>query len=208
MSAAKQNGSRADFDWAQIKRRMADVAAVLERSATPVGEAKTAILKARAKALARELQHQEHQIYEQLEVIEFVLAYERYALEVSYVREVHPLKEITALPGTPAFVAGIVNVRGQIVSVIDLKRLFELPDKGLTDLNKVIILKNGRMEFGLLVDAVVGVHRLPVRDIQPPLPTITGARAGYVQGVTGQRVSVLDARKILSDPAIVVRADS
>lgn len=208
MSAAKQNRSRADFDWAQIKRRMADVAAVLERSATPVGEAKTAILKARAKALARELQHQEHQIYEQLEVIEFVLAYERYALEVSYVREVHPLKEITALPGTPAFVAGIVNVRGQIVSVIDLKRLFELPDKGLTDLNKVIILKNGRMEFGLLVDAVVGVHRLPVRDIQPPLPTITGARAGYVQGVTGQRVSVLDARKILSDPAIVVRADS
>lgn len=208
MSAAKQNESRADFDWAQIKRRMADVAAVLERSATPVGEAKTAILKARAKALARELQHQEHQIYEQLEVIEFVLAYERYALEVSYVREVHPLKEITALPGTPAFVAGIVNVRGQIVSVIDLKRLFELPDKGLTDLNKVIILKNGRMEFGLLVDAVVGVHRLPVRDIQPPLPTITGARAGYVQGVTGQRVSVLDARKILSDPAIVVRADS
>lgn len=208
MSAAKQNGSRADFDWAQIKRRMADVAAVLERSATPVGEAKTAILKARAKALARELQHQEHQIYEQLEVIEFVLAYERYALEVSYVREVHPLKEITALPGTPAFVAGIVNVRGQIVSVIDLKRLFELPDKGLTDLNKVIILKNGRMEFGLLVDAMVGVHRLPVRDIQPPLPTITGARAGYVQGVTGQRVSVLDARKILSDPAIVVRADS
>lgn len=208
MSAAKQNRSRADFDWTQIKRRMADVAAVLERSATPVGEAKTAILKARAKALAREPQHQEHQIYEQLEVIEFVLAYERYALEVSYVREVHPLKEITALPGTPAFVAGIVNVRGQIVSVIDLKRLFELPDKGLTDLNKVIILKNGRMEFGLLVDAVVGVHRLPVRDIQPPLPTITGARAGYVQGVTGQRVSVLDARKILSDPAIVVRADS
>lgn len=208
MSAAKQNRSRADFDWAQIKRRMADSAAVLERSATPVGEAKTAILKARAKALAREPQHQEHRIYEQLEVIEFVLAYERYALEVSYVREVHPLKEITALPGTPAFVAGIVNVRGQIVSVIDLKRLFELPDKGLTDLNKVIILKNGRMEFGLLVDAVVGVHRLPVRDIQPPLPTITGARAGYVQGVTGQRVSVLDARKILSDPAIVVRADS
>lgn len=208
MSAAKQSGLRADFDWAQIKRRMADSAAVLERSATPVGEAKTAILKARAKALAREPQHQEHQIYEQLEVIEFVLAYERYALEVSYVREVHPLKEITALPGTPAFVAGIVNVRGQIVSVIDLKRLFELPDKGLTDLNKVIILKNGRMEFGLLVDAVVGVHRLPLRDIQPPLPTITGARAGYVQGVTGQRVSVLDARKILSDPAIVVRADS
>lgn len=207
MSGVHKNAPRAGFDWAQVKRRMADAAAVLERSVTPVGEEKAAILKARAKALAREPQHQDHQVYEQLEVIEFVLAYERYALDVSYVREVHPLKEITALPGTPVFVAGIVNVRGQIVSVINLKRLFELPDKGLTDLNKVIILKDGQMEFGLLVDAMVGVHRLPLSEIQPPLPTITGARAGYVQGVTGQRVSVLDARKILSDPAILVRAD-
>lgn len=205
MSAAKENGPRTGFDWAQIKRRMADAAAVLERSATPVGEEKIAILKARAKALAREPQHQDHEVYEQLEVIEFALSYERYALDASYVREVHSLKEITALPGTPAFIAGIVNVRGQIVSVIDLKRLFELPDKGLTDLNKVIILKNSQMEFGLLVDAIVGVHRLLLRDIQPPLPTLAGARAGYVQGVTAQRVSVLDARKILSDPAIVVR---
>lgn len=207
MTAANESGPRASFDWSTIKRRMADAAAVLERSAAPVGEAKTAILKARAKALARELQHRDHQVYEQLEVIEFALAYERYALEVAYVREVHSLKEITALPGTPAFVAGIVNVRGQIVSVIDLKRLFELPDKGLTDLNKVILLKHGQMEFGLLVDAVIGVNRLPSSDIQPPLPTIAGARAGYVQGVTRQRVSVLDARKILADPAIVVRVD-
>jgi purine-binding chemotaxis protein CheW len=206
MSAANQGGSRASFDWSKIKRRMADVAAVLERSAAPVGEAKAAILKARAKVLAREPLHQDHRAYEQLEVIEFALAYERYALEVAYVREVHSLKEITALPGTPAFVAGIVNVRGQIVSVIDLKRLFQLPDKGLTDLNKVIILSNGHMEFGLLVDAIVGVHRVPLRDIQAPLPTASGARAGYVQGVTAQRVSVLDAQKILADPAIAVRA--
>jgi purine-binding chemotaxis protein CheW len=207
MSAASESGSRASFDWSRIKRRMADAAAVLERSAAPVGEAKTAILKARAKALARELQPHDHQVYEQLEVIEFALAYESYALEVAYVREVHSLKEITALPGTPAFVAGIVNVRGQIVSVVDLKRLFQLPDKGLTDLNKVIILSNGRMEFGLLVDAIVGVHRVPLRDIQAPLPAVNGARAGYVQGVTAQRVSVLDARKIIDDPQIAVRAD-
>lgn len=198
---------RVSFDWPKIKRRMADAAAVLERSAAPVGEAKTAILEARAKALARELQHQDRQLSGQLEVIEFVLAYERYALEVAHVREVHSLKEITPLPDTPAFVAGIVNVRGQIVSVIDLKRLFQLPDKGLTDLNKAIILKSGHMEFGLLVDAVVGVHRVPSSDIQAPLPALSGARAGYVQGVTAQRVSVLDAQKILADPAILVRAD-
>jgi purine-binding chemotaxis protein CheW len=206
MSAANQGGPRLIFDWSKIKRRMADAAAVLERSASPVGEAKTAILNARAKALARE-PHHDHQVYDQLEVIEFALAYERYALEVACVREVHSLKEITALPGTPAFVAGIVNVRGQIVSVIDLKRLFQLPDKGLTDLNKVIILSNGDMEFGLLVDAIVGVHRLPLRDIQAPLPSVNSAHAGYVQGVTAQRVSVLDARKILADPQIAVRAD-
>lgn len=207
MSAANDNGQRPVFDWVRIKRRLEDAAAILERGAAAVGEGKVEILRARARALAREPQRQDHQVYEQLEVIEFVLAYERYALEVGFVREVHPLKEITPLPGTPGFVAGIVNVRGQIVSVVNLKRLFELPERGLTDLNKVIILNDGEMEFGLLVDAVVGVRRLLLRDLQPPLPTLAGARAGYVQGVTQQRVSMLDAQKILSDPALLVRAE-
>ena len=118
------------------------------------------------------------------------------------------MHELTPLPGTPLFVAGIINVRGQIVSVVDLKKFFDLPAKGLTDLNTVIILSDGHMQFGLLADAVAGVRRIPLLEMQPPLPTLTGIRQEYLQGVTGQRLVILDAAKILADPRVIVREEA
>jgi len=193
---------RRPIDWTTVRQRMERVRAALDDAAVATPEEKAAILKARARALAREpveAQRPERS----LDVIEFMIAYERYALESAYVREVHPLKDLTPLPGTPAFVAGIVNVRGRIVSVIDLKQFFDLPRRGLTDLNRVIILDNGQMEFGLLVDAVTAVQRLGLDDIQPALPTLTGVRTDYLHGVTAQRTIVLDAAKILADRQII-----
>ena len=103
-------------------------------------------------------------------MLEFSLAYERYALETAFVREVYPLKEFTPLPCTPPFVLGIISVRGQILAVIDLKRFFNLPEKGLSDLNKVIILRRGGLEVGLLADAVSGVQAIPGLRSRPPCP--------------------------------------
>lgn len=202
--AAKYSGGAAHtgIDWGQILSRLALAAAALESVAKPDAARKAEILKARALVLAREPLQALPSGYN-LEIVEFALAYERYALASAFVREVHPLRDITVLPGTPAFLAGIVNVRGQIVSVVDLKRLFDLPPRGLTDLNKVIILDDGKMVFGLLVDAVVGVYRLLLEDIQPAVPTLTGVRAQFVQGVTAQRMIVLDAAKLLADPTMV-----
>jgi purine-binding chemotaxis protein CheW len=166
------------------------------------GETKR-ILKARAEALARE-PAQAQAAGDDIEVVEFVLAYERYALETRYVREVCPLENLTPLPCTPAFVLGIVNVRGEILSVIDLKKFFELPEKGLTDLNKVIVLETENMLFGILADAVPGVRRVPVDEIQPSLPTLTGVREAYLRGVTAERMVILDADKLLADERIIV----
>jgi purine-binding chemotaxis protein CheW len=187
------------FDWAAIRKRMDDSLAAL---AEPNAADKAKILQARAKALSREVQR-DRPLQQFVEVLEFMLAYERYALDTAFVREAHPLKDITALPGTPAYVAGIVNVRGQIVSVIDLKRFFDLPSRGLTDLNKVIILDDGQTSFGLLVDAVVRVHRLELDAIQSTPPTLSGVRSNYLLGVTAQHTIILDALRILSDPNIV-----
>jgi purine-binding chemotaxis protein CheW len=189
------------IDWAAVHRRMQQVKAMMD-AAGGIAADKTAILKARARALAREPQAAQRTGHA-IEVLEFMIAYERYALDSTYVREVHPLKDITQLPGTPAFVAGIVNVRGQIVSVIDLKQFFDLPRTGLTDLNRVIILNDGRMEFGLLVDAVIAVQPLGLDEIQPPPPTLTGVRIEYLHGVTTQRTIVLNAAKMLADPKII-----
>src|SRR5439155_21648356 len=155
------NGPASRIDWREVHRRLENAKAALEQKAAPTAEEKKKILKTRAKALAREPEVDKDG-QEQLEIVEFLLADERYAIELSFVHEVYPLHELTPLLGTPLFVAGIINVRGQIVSVVDLKKFFDLPAKGLTDLNTVIILSDGHMQFGLLADAVAGVRRIPL----------------------------------------------
>jgi purine-binding chemotaxis protein CheW len=199
-SGAKE---QAAIDWREVERRLEAAQAAIERVWTPAAEETNRILKARAEALARQ-PAQAQPAGEHIEVVEFVLAYERYAVETRYVREVYPLENLTPLPCTPAFVLGIVNVRGEILSVIDLKKFFELPDKGLTDLNKVIVLEAERMLFGILADAVLGVRRVSVTEIQPSLPTLTGVREAYLKGVTAERVVILDADKLLADERIIV----
>ena len=77
-----------------------------------------------------------------------------------------------------------VNVRGQILSVLDLKKFFNLPEKGLGDLNKIIIIRNEMMEFGILADVIIGTRRIPLEAIQPPPPAVTGIGAEYLKGVT------------------------
>lgn len=190
------------FDWAAVRERLESARQAVEAAARPAAADRARILKARASALALEPEKQQHSAFA-IDVVEFMLSYERYAIDTAFVREVHPLKDITALPGAPPFVAGIVNVRGRIVTAIDMKRFFDLPAKGLTDFNKLIILEDGQMEFGLLVDAVLAVQRLALTDIQASLPTLTGVRANYLQGVTTQRVVVLNAAKLLADPLIL-----
>jgi purine-binding chemotaxis protein CheW len=118
------------------------------------------------------------------------------------------LKELVPLPGTPPFVLGVTSVRGQILSVIDLKKFFELPDKGLTDLNKVIVVRADVMEFGILADAILGTRSIPLAEIQPSLATLTGIRSDYLRGVTKDRLVVLDAARIVSDQRIIVREES
>ena len=166
-------------------------------------QSKDSILKARARALAKEPE-QAVAARSFLEITEFRLASETYGIESSFVREVYPLKDFTPLPGVPPFVLGIVNVHGQILSVVDLKKFFNLPDKGLGELNKVIILHNGRMEFGILADAVLRTQSVPLDAIQAPPVTVTGIGAEYLKGVTGERVILLDAQKILDDKKIIV----
>ena len=161
------------------------------------------ILRARALALARPPQRAEA-ADSSLEVLEFRLARESYALETRHVREVYPLKNITPLPCTPPFMLGIVNVRGRITPVIDIKKFFDLPDKGLTDLHRVVLVRSGDLELGLLADVIVGVRKIPLDSLQASLATLTGIRAEYLKGVTAQRLVVLDLERMLVDPKIIV----
>jgi len=159
-------------------------------------------LRERARALARA--PAEAGEADRLELLEFRLASERYAIETRHVTEVHPLRDLTPLPGTPAFVRGIVNLRGRILPVLDLKKFFGLPEEGLTDLHRIVEVRGEDLSLGLLADMVVNVLTLARSSLQPSLPTLSGIGAEYLMGVSGQRVVVLALERILADPRIVV----
>ena len=141
---------------------------------------------------------------ERIEVVEFLLTSERFAVESKYVQEICPLKEISLLPCVPPFIAGIMNVRGRVVPVVDIRRFFEFPVKGLTDLNRVVVLASGDTEFGILADAIHGLRHMYAERLQSSLPTLTGIREEYLKGVTGDGIVVLDGAKLLSDGRIFV----
>jgi purine-binding chemotaxis protein CheW len=161
------------------------------------------ILHERAVALAR-VPPVDSAAQGRLELLEFKLANERYALETRHVIEVHPLRELTPLPGTPAFIRGIVNLRGRILPVFDLKTFFGLPEYGVTDLHRIIVVRGNGLELGLLADVVAGVRSVAVESLSPPLPTLSQIAAVYLKGVSEERLVVLDLDRILADPKIVV----
>ena len=164
-------------------------------------------LKNRAIVMAKEPE-QKRAASAILEVIAFTLATETYGIESAFVREVYPLREFTSLPGVPSYIFGIINVRGQILPVVDLKKFFNLPEKGLGELNKVIILRNRQMEFGILADVVNGTQTIAVEDILVAPPTITGIGEKYFKGVTKEHIIILDAENILNDEKIIVNQET
>ncbi len=144
---------------------------------------------------------------DEIEVCEFMLDRERYGIESQYIREVYPLKNFTPVPCTPSFVTGVINIRGQILSIIDPGKFFDLSRKGLSDLNKVIILHSPVMEFGILADEILGVKKISMEDVETSLPTLTDVRLDYLKGVTGNRLIILDGGKILGDEKLIVNEE-
>jgi purine-binding chemotaxis protein CheW len=197
-------GGPSDLDWANLHRRLDASQAALKRKLAPSPEEKRKILRDRARLLAPGSKADATTPQSLLQIVEFVLGPERYGIESSRIREIYPLNEFTPLPCTPAFVLGLVNVRGQILSIIDIKKLFDLPAKGLTDLNKIIIVHAHSIELGILADAILGTRLIAPEELHPALPTLTGIRADYLQGITKDSLVVLDVGKILADERILV----
>lgn len=156
------------------------------------------ILRKRAEIIARPLAGEDAG-GEDLLVIEFILAGERYALDAEFVQEVAPVREITPLPGTPDFILGIINLRGAIRSVVDLRRVFGEASGGPGERGFAVILDDGDMEFGLYAEEVPGARALRPGTLAETLPTFTDVRADFLKGVTPDGMAYLDAARLLSD---------
>jgi purine-binding chemotaxis protein CheW len=137
------------------------------------------------------------------EILRFHLAYQEYAIEMDYVREVILTGEITPVPGTPDFISGICAARGQIISLVDLRSLFRIPERGLTDLNRVIVMTDGKITFGILADSISGVGPIALDQVILPSDELPGG-SKYLKGIMSGNVYVLDAAAILNDPGIIV----
>lgn len=192
------------FDWQKIKRKVEDAFANLDGVNHHSAAEEKDILKTRAQALAAS-RVVGNATVESIEVLEFQLAQEDYAIETRYIREACPLDNLTRLPGTPDFVMGVVNLRGEILSVVDIKRFFGLPEKGITHLNKLIVLELGNMVFSILADSLVGVRQLPITQLQNAQKNSTGINGRYIQGITAAGLAVLDAGVLLTDEKIIVQ---
>ena len=155
----------------------------------------------------RDLAHQEDDLYEReeprektVQVIVFRLAREWYGVEISKVKEVIKAGKITYLPSSPEHIAGIVSLRGNILSITDLRTIFKLPYEEPSEKSRIIAIKSGMLETGLWVDEAVESTEVPVSKIEPPLLTLPADGGKYVEGqcrAGNKLVALLSVEKIL-----------
>ncbi len=132
-----------------------------------------------------------------LPTLVFDLGGENYGVDVMLVRSLRELPRLTRVPGSPHFYKGVVNLRGQIVTVMDLRPFFEMKVDDEKPPAELVVVKYGWLEIALLAHHVFGVRQVPVTDISS-----TG-EIRYTRGVTSDRLVLLDAAAMFEDPRLV-----
>ncbi len=140
---------------------------------------------------------------EELQLVVFKLGKEEYGVDIAKVQEIVRLQEITHIPQAPPFVEGIVNLRGQIIPIIDLKKRFNLECKEAVEGEKRVIVVNiGGQIIGIVVDNVSEIIRIPKDKVEPPPPIVAGIESEYIDGVgklDKRLIILLDIEKILTE---------
>lgn len=162
-----------------------------------------AILEKRAKKMARPVITENRAA--PVEVLKFRLAYQEYAFSMDHIREVVLTGKITPVPGTPKYITGICAIRGEIISLVDLREFFEIRGKGLTDLNRVIVITDGTMTFGILADFITGIGMIQKEMLKSVSPGQTQIGEKYLLGAVNDLI-VLDAAQLMADPAMVINS--
>lgn len=157
-----------------------------------------AILERRARDLARAAVISPAEAGEQIRVVSFRLAAELYCIEIAYLLETALLTELAKVPGAPSCIVGISNLRGQLFPVADLKRLFSMPDKGLTAETKIIILHASGNILGVLTDGIAGNSVQPLSGFMPLPVTLQLPGTEFIRGITSTGLMLLDGEKLLN----------
>lgn len=127
------------------------------------------------------------------QLVVFTLGQEEYGVDILQVQEIKRLTEVTRVPNAPVFVEGVINLRGNVIPVIDLHKRFGLGAFQPTQESRIIIVTVRDITLGIMVDSVSEVITLEEAAITPPPPLVAGIEASFVQGIgkLGDRLLIL-----------------
>ncbi|GBE17681.1 MAG TPA: chemotaxis protein CheW [Euryarchaeota archaeon] len=130
---------------------------------------------------------------EKILVVVFTLGEEELAFEIQSVREIIRVPRITKVPNASEFVEGVINLRGQIKPVINLRRMLGLPVAEVSSEGKIIIIESHEQTFGVIVDRVVGVLSVETAEITDPSKLLGGDRTDFISGIgrLGERLVIM-----------------
>ncbi|HHX94688.1 MAG TPA: chemotaxis protein CheW [Clostridia bacterium] len=134
------------------------------------------------------------------QLVVFTLANETYGIAISTVNEIIRMQDITEVPRTPDFVEGVINLRGRIVPVIDLRKRFGLEAAEATQASRIMVVELQGLTVGMIVDSVSEVLRLPTDSIEPTPAIASGVDSAYLKGVgkwDDRLIILLDIEKVL-----------
>lgn len=137
----------------------------------------------------------------QVQLVTFRLGAEEFGLDVFAVHEILRHQAPTPVPRAPGFVEGVIDVRGTLVPVIDMRRRFELSDHSVGEETRIMVVQFGEERLGLVVDAVTEVLRVPETAVSEPPRYFRGLAAEFVRGIVrleGRLVILVDIERILS----------
>ena len=140
-------------------------------------------------------------IDEIVQLVTFKLGNEEFALDILKVQEINRIVEITKVPKAPDFVEGVINLRGRVIPIVDIRKKFHLNIKEATKETRIIVVNIINKTIGLIVDSVSEVLRINSSTIQPPPPLIAGLDSDYIKGVgklDERLIILLDIDKIFT----------
>jgi purine-binding chemotaxis protein CheW len=166
------------------------------------------ILKSRAQALSKVEERLTDDNTDSVFVVKFLLSDEVYGIEASFIKEVLPLKDLTVVPCTPNFILGVINIRGQIFTVINPKKILMLPEKGISEFTKVMILSHENISFGIVADTILGNQYIPSSEIGSLPYRKNNIQKDYLMGVTARGVIILNAKTFMNSSELVVNQEN
>jgi len=120
---------------------------------------------------------------DRVQVVSFHLGSEEYGVDISQVQEIIRMVEITHVPRAPHFMEGVINLRGQLIPIIDLRTRFDMSRLGATKSTRIIVTEIGSKKVGMVVDRVSEVINIPIENVEGAPEMIAGVGTEYIQGV-------------------------